>query len=66
MECAKCGAGMVLAQLCTGAYGTPPYLMRKRPGVFEPEHRCGVDCYVCPVCGSVELRAQDVQKLLLH
>ncbi len=65
MECSKCGANMTAAQLCTGGIGTPPYLMRKRPGIFESEHRCGVDCFVCLACGNVELRAQDVQKLLL-
>lgn len=56
---------MTTAQFCTGAYGSPPYLMRKRKGAFESEHRCGVDCYVCLVCGNVEFQAQDVQKLML-
>ncbi|MBD5085739.1 MAG: hypothetical protein HDT33_12030 [Clostridiales bacterium] len=65
MECAKCGVAMMDAKFCTGAHGVPPYLMRKKKGVFEPEHRCGVDCFVCPVCGAVELYAQDAQKLLL-
>ena len=65
MECAKCGTDMLSAQFCTGGIGVPPYLMRKRPSVFEPEHRRGVDCFVCLVCGAVELRAQDVKKLLL-
>ena len=65
MECAKCGANMTTARFCTGQYGTPPYLMRKRPGIFESEHRCGVDCFVCLVCGYVEFHAQDVKKLML-
>ena len=65
MECAKCGVTMMDAQFCTGAYGSPPYLMRKRKGTFESEHRCGVDCLVCPVCGKVEFYAQEVRKLLL-
>ena len=65
MECAKCGAAMMDAKFCTGAPGVPPYLTRKKKGVFEPEHWCGVDCFVCPVCGAVELYAQDAQKLLL-
>ena len=65
MECARCGTEMITAQFLTGGIGSPPYLMSKRPGIFEPEHRCGVDCFVCLVCGAVELRAQDVKKLLL-
>ena len=65
MDCGKCGADMMTAQFCTGGLGSPPYLMRKRPGAFESEHRCGVDCFVCPVCGAVEFHAQEVQKLLL-
>ena len=65
MECAKCGTDMLSAQFCTGVGGFPPYLMRKRPGVFESERRCGVDCFVCPMCGAVEFYAQDAQKLLL-
>ena len=64
MECSKCGISMMPTQLC-GGLGTPLYLMRKRPGVFESEHRCGVDCFVCPACGAVEFRAQDAKKLLL-
>ena len=66
MECAKCGVSMMTAQFCTGGVGSPPYLMRKRPGAFESEHRCGVNCFVCPVCGKAELYAQDAQKLLLN
>ena len=66
MECAKCGANMTTAQFCTGPYGSPPYLMRKRKGAFESEHRCGVECYVCLVCGHVEFHAQDVEKLRLN
>ena len=65
MECAKCGASMTAAQFCTGGIGSQPYLMRKRKGAFESEHRCGVDCFVCLTCGNVEFRAQDVQKLML-
>ncbi len=65
MECTKCGGNMTAAQFCTGGIGSPPYLMRKRPGVFESEHRCGVDCFVCLACGTVEFHAQDVKKLLL-
>ena len=65
MQCTKCNANMIAAQFCTGGIGTPPYLMRKRPGIFESEHRCGVDCFVCPSCGNVEFHAQDVNKLLL-
>lgn len=65
MECAKCGADMTTAQFCTGGIGSPPYLMRKRKGAFESEHRCGIDCYVCLVCGNVEFRAQDLKKLML-
>ena len=56
---------MTAAQFCTGGIGSPPYLMRKRPGVFESEHRCGVDCFVGLACGTVEFHAQDVKKLLL-
>ncbi len=65
MECTKCGANMTTAQFSAGAYGSQPYLMRKRKGAFESEHRCGVDCFVCLVCGNVEFRAQDVKKLML-
>ena len=65
MECAKCGAAMMTAQFCTGPYGSPPYLMRKRKGAFEVEHRCIVDCFVCVACGAVEFQALDVKKLLL-
>lgn len=56
---------MTAAQFCTGGIGSQPYLMRKRKGAFESEHRCGVDCFVCLTCGNVEFRAQDVQKLML-
>ena len=64
MECEKCGVSMMDAQFCTGAPGVPPYLAHKRGrGAFEPEHRCSVDCFVCPQCGKVELYAQDAQKL---
>lgn len=65
MECSKCGAAMTAAQFCAGMIGTLPYLMRKRPGAFESEHRCGLECFVCLKCGNVEFRAQDVQKLIL-
>ncbi|MBD5099297.1 MAG: hypothetical protein HDT35_07135 [Clostridiales bacterium] len=64
MECEKCGTAMIDAQLCTGMHGIPPYLAHKRgKGAFEPEHRCYVDCFVCPACGKIEFYAQDAQKL---
>ena len=65
MECETCGMTMMDAQFCAGMHGVPPYLMRKKKGVFEPEHRAAVDCFVCPKCGKVELYAKDVKELFL-
>ncbi len=65
MECLRCKNEMFTAKLCGDAYGTGMYLKNKKKGMFETEKICGVLCYVCPVCGHIELKADEPKKIRL-
>lgn len=55
---------MVRANL-TGNGLYPVLLTTKNKGVFEPERRGTVLCYVCPQCGRIELYAENPKGLKL-
>lgn len=60
MNCPKCDCEMKPAVL-NGAR-IPVYLTNKRKGIFEEEKISAVDCYVCPKCGYIELKAVSPEK----
>ena len=64
MKCSKCDAEMIRATL-TGNGLHPVLLKNKKNGVFEPEKRSSVLCYVCPLCGYMELYAENPKELKL-
>lgn len=64
MKCSKCDAEMFNANLYpTNLY--PMVLSNKKKGIWEPEKRCAVLCYVCPKCGYIELYADNPKELKL-
>ncbi|OUN99708.1 hypothetical protein B5F98_00595 [Pseudoflavonifractor sp. An44] len=65
MECLRCKAEMFTAKFCADAVRTGAYLSNKKKGIFESERISGVTCYVCPVCGHIELIANEPQKVKL-
>ena len=62
MKCEKCDAEMFRANL-TGNAMFPALLTNKKKGLCEMERRSAVLCYVCPMCGYIELYAEDPKKL---
>jgi len=64
MKCNKCDTEMFRANL-TGNGLYPVLLTNKKKGVFEPERRSAVLCYVCPQCGHIELYAENPKELKL-
>ena len=64
MKCNKCDTEMFNAKL-TGNLIHPLMLTNKKPGVWEPEKRSNVLCYVCPNCGYIELYAEKPKELKL-
>ena len=64
MVCTKCEKEMMIAKLHGDAVGTPVYLSTKKKGIFDNEKRSGVNCYVCPKCGYIELQAINPEKLV--
>lgn len=64
MKCNKCDTEMISANL-TGNGLYPVLLKNKKNGVFEPERRSAVMCYVCPQCGYIELYAENPKGLKL-
>ncbi len=65
MECMKCKAEMFKARLCADAPGTGAYVSNKKKGIFESEKRCRVECFVCPECGYVELKAENPKSIMI-
>ena len=66
MECMKCKTEMFKANL-TGS-SVPPFVLHlsnKKKGIFESEKRCGVECFVCPECGYVELKADNPKSVMI-
>ena len=64
MQCTKCDTEMFNAKL-TGDILHPVMLTNKKDGIWEPEKRCYVLCYVCPNCGYIELYAEKPKELKL-
>lgn len=56
MNCTKCNAEMKTVTIA-GTMGTPFYLRHKPSGFLSAEKRSGIECYVCPDCGYIELKA---------
>ncbi|MCI9288358.1 MAG: hypothetical protein HFF23_02560 [Oscillospiraceae bacterium] len=56
MNCAKCGTEMEGADLLTGM-SRSMILGTKKKSMWDSETMCVVNCYVCPQCGAIELRA---------
>ena len=65
MRCTKCDTEMFNAKL-TGNTLYPLILTNKKKGMFEPEKRCNVLCYVCPECGYIELYAENPKGLKIN
>ena len=65
MDCLRCKEEMFNAKLKGDTVGTIVYLTNKKDGIFEAEKRSTVSCYVCPICGYVELQADNAKKLSL-
>mgnify|MGYP007066384385 FL=1 len=59
MQCFKCETEMKKVKFIGNAAGMPSYLAYKEKGVFNPEIRDNVECYVCPKCGYIELKAEN-------
>lgn|GEM_PF-397360 len=62
MNCMKCEAKMFTA-LLEGFSQFPLFLSKKEKGIFGAEKRTSIKCFVCPVCGYIELRADDPASL---
>lgn len=65
MECIKCRTEMITAKFNADMHGLGVYLSNKKKGIFEPEERSSVTCYVCPECGYIELNADSPKNLIL-
>ena len=65
MDCLRCKEELFNAKLKGDVVGTVVYLTNKKYSVFETEKNSTVSCYVCPKCGYIELKADDVKKLRL-
>ncbi|MBR4953891.1 MAG: hypothetical protein IKZ30_05170 [Oscillospiraceae bacterium] len=66
MECMKCKAQMFNATLVGDTMGAASVFLRnKKKGIFESEKRCKVECFVCPSCGYVELKAENPKSIML-
>lgn len=39
--------------------GMAPYLWYKEKGLFNAKTRSEIECYVCPKCGCIELKAEN-------
>ncbi|MBD5134434.1 MAG: hypothetical protein HDT39_00515 [Lachnospiraceae bacterium] len=57
MECIKCNTNMKSVTMYGGVM--PVYLEFKKKGILETEKRSMVECYVCPQCGYIELKAKN-------
>ncbi len=57
MECAKCGAEMKAADMLSGMHQIPVVLSTKKNSVWDSSKVCAAECYVCPQCGYIELKA---------
>lgn len=62
MKCSKCETEMFSAKVC-GSNLYPLMLSNQKKGIWEPEKRCFVLCYVCPECGYIELYAEKPKEL---
>lgn len=65
MECLRCKGEMITAKLRGDMVGSEVLLTNKKKGILEVEKRSGVECYVCPKCGYVELKATNPRELIL-
>ena len=56
MECMKCRTEMKAVQMIGQGY--PIWVMAKKKSIWDSEKLCTVDCWVCPQCGYIELKAE--------
>lgn len=59
MECIKCNSDMKNVTMSGSISAMPVYLSFKKKGIFETQKQSIAECYVCPQCGYVELRAKN-------
>lgn len=59
MQCFKCKADMKVVKLIGDVTGMPVYIANKKKGILNPETRSNVECFVCPQCGYIELKAEQ-------
>ena len=55
MECMKCGTEMKAVQMIGQRY--PIFVRARKKSVWDSEKLCAVDCFACPQCGYIELKA---------
>lgn len=57
MKCSECDVEMKEAQLVGDVSGMQVYLSQKEKGIFGVERQGKLECFVCPKCGEVKLKA---------
>lgn len=65
MKCERCQAEMIRAKM-VGAQLVEILLVNRKKGIFEPEKRSTVSCYVCSGCGHIELIADHPTDLQVN
>ena len=66
MDCFRCKEEMFYAKLKGDVVGTVVYLTNRKKGIWETEKSSTVSCYVCPICGHIELIADNPKQLKLN
>ena len=62
MKCIKCGETMKSADLQSAISGTIFVAKKVGGDILDPTRQSTIDCFVCPLCGYIELYARNPKK----